>query len=412
MREQHDTIIIGGGQAGLAISYYLRERGLEHLILERSRIADRWHSERWDSLAFQFPNWALRLPGFEYSGPNPDAFAHYRDIAAYVEDYARFIEAPVRCGAEVTQLRQESQSGKFLIDTMNGGFESSKVVVATGPFQRPLLPTCAAAFPSRLYQIHASRYLNPDQLPLGAVLIVGSGASGCQIAEELYQSGRTVYLSVSRHRRAPRRYRGRDLTWWLLATRRMDQRIDSFPGRRMPPSVVITGVNGGHDIDVRRFAADGVVVLGRLNGVTDDKLSLGDDAEEILAASDKAFIDFKRAIDDYIKSAHIDAVHEEIGAVESSDQLSPISTIDLKRANINSVVWGTGYAFDYDWLKVPVLDERGAPLQERGVAPCPNLYFLGLHWMHTFKSGVLFGVGEDAAYLADRIAATTQERPS
>lgn len=402
MREQYETVIIGGGQAGLAMSYCLRDRGRDHVILERKRVAERWHSERWDSLAFQFPNWALRLPGFAYKGPQPDAFAHYREIASFVEEYARFIDAPVRCDTEVTSLRLDPETRNFTIETKNATIGASRVVVATGPFQRPALPSLSTALASDLFQVHASDYRNPGQLPPGAVLVVGSGASGCQIAEELYQCGRTVYLSISRHRRAPRRYRGRDITWWLISMGRMDQRIDSYPGRQMPPSVVITGVNGGHDVNIRAFARDGVMVLGRLVGVDGSKLAFGSDVEEILAASDKAYLDFKRVADDHVINNHLDLDVEEHATIEPRP-IEHVATVDLKAANIGSVIWSTGYRFDFSWLKIPVLDGGGAPVQERGVTNCENLYFLGLHWMHTFKSGVLFGVGEDAAYLSDYI---------
>jgi putative flavoprotein involved in K+ transport len=406
MRERHDTVVIGGGQAGLAMSYHLRERRREHVLLERKRVAERWHSERWNSLHFQVPNWGVRLPGFAYQGNHPDAFAHYSEITKFIEDYARFIDAPVRRGAEVVSLREEPDSDGFLIETNDTVITASRVVVATGPFQRPSVPACSTALPSHIFQVHASRYLSPDQLPDGAVLVVGSGGSGCQIAEELYQRGRTVYLCVSRHRRVPRRYRGRDLVWWSLATGRMDTRIDSFPGRKIPPPPVMTGVNGGHDIDVRRFAVDGVVVLGRLNGVAEGKLSLGDNAEEILAEADKAYMDFRSAADDYARTANIDAPEEEhMNPAPDAQPLRSVSMLDLKAANITSVVWATGYEFDFEWLKVSVLNERGAPEQERGVTDCANLYFLGLHWMHVYKSGFLFGVGDDAAYLADHITA-------
>src|SRR5215208_5394338 len=342
MREQHDTVIIGGGQAGLAMSYHLRDRGREHIILERKRVAERWHSERWDSLAFQFPNWALQLPGFVYAGEHPDAFAHYREVASFVDDYARFIDAPVRCNAEVTSLRREGDTGKFVIETKGLAVESSRVVVATGPFQRPSLPDLSGALPHGIVQVHASTYRNPDQLPPGAVLVVGSGASGCQIAEELYQSGRPVYFSVSRHRRAPRRYRGRDLTWWLISMGRMDQKIDSFPGRQMPPSVVITGVSGGHGINIRQFARDGVVILGRLTGIDRNQLWFGSDAEDVLAVSDKAYLDFKRMADDFANTNKLDLVSEEPTAVHCTP-IEIIPSLDLTATNITSVVWGTGY---------------------------------------------------------------------
>jgi putative flavoprotein involved in K+ transport len=334
------------------MSYCLRDRGREHVILERKRVAERWHSERWDSIAFQFPNWALRLPGFAYKGPKPDAFAHYREIASFVEEYARFIDAPVRCDTEVISLRLDPDTHKFRIETKNTTIEASRVVVATGPFQRPSLPPLSTTLGSDLFQVHASNYRNPGQLPPGAVLVVGSGASGCQIAEELHQWGRTVYLSVSRHRRAPRRYRGRDITWWLLSMGRMDQRIDSFPGRQMPPSVVITGFNGGHDVNIRDFARDGVVVLGRLIGVEGSKLAFGSDAEEILAASDKAYLDFKRVADDHVINNNLDLEIEEHVAIDPAP-IEHVATVDLKAANIGSVIWSTGYRFDFSWLKVP-----------------------------------------------------------
>ena len=267
------------------MSYCLRERGREHIILERSRVAERWHSERWRSLAFQFPNWALQLPGFAYSGNHPDRFAPYREIAQFVEDYARFIDAPVRTGVEVLSLSQDAVSNRFLVETRSTTIAASHIVIATGPFQRPSTPAWSSDIPSHIFQVHASGYRSSDQLPGGSVLVVGSGASGCQIAEELYQEGRSVYLSVSRHRRMPRRYRGRDFTRWVLDLGRMDVSIDSFPGRKYPPSLVVTGVNGGHDIDLRRFAADGVTILGRSLGVSEGKLAFDHDAEQVLSES-------------------------------------------------------------------------------------------------------------------------------
>ena len=403
MNERHDIVVIGAGQAGLAMSYCLRQHGREHVVLERSRVAERWHSERWNSLAFQFPNWALRLPGWKYEGSNPDEFVNYREIARQIEEYARLIDAPVRCGMDVVSLKQASDPALLLVETGEAVIEARHVVIATGPFQRPSIPAWSREIPARIFQGHASRYRGPEQLPPGAVRGVGSGGSGCQIAEELYQEGRTVSLSVSRHRRAPRRYRGRDLTWWALERGIMDTRIDSFPDRKYPPSLVITGVNGGHDIDVRQFAADGVTVLGRLLVAANGAFAFDESAEAILAASDAAYLGWRTACDEYISAKAMDLPAEP----EAELLAGPFPAVTtLAAAEISTVIWSTGYRFDFDWVKLPVLDGNGAPIQERGVTSVPNVYFLGLHWMHTFKSGVFFGVGDDAAYLADRIAQT------
>lgn len=401
MRERHDIVVVGGGQAGLAMSYCLRQHGREHIVLERQRIAERWHSERWDSLAFQFPNWTMRLPGWQYQGDDRDGFVQYRAIVRHIEDYALLIDAPVRCGAEVIALKQDTGSDRFLVETRDALLEARHVVIATGPFQRPSLPGWRHEISPRIFQVHASRYRNPEQLPRGAVLVVGSGGSGCQIAEELYQAGRTVYLSVSRHRRVPRRYRGRDLTWWALERGMMNTPVDSFPERKPPPSVVITGVNGGHDINVRQFAADGVVVLGRLLGMANGTFAFDEGAEAILAGADAAYQDWCTAADDYASAKALDLPEEP----DSRPSFRPLPAIpSLDAAEVSSIVWATGYGFDFGWVKLPVLDERGAPVQRRGVTGVPNAYFLGLHWMHTFNSGLFSGVGEDAAYLADRIA--------
>jgi putative flavoprotein involved in K+ transport len=301
----------------------------------------------------------------------------------------------------VIALKQDSSSASLLVETSEQTIEAAHVVIATGPFQRSRIPHWSREIPSRIFQVHANKYQGPEQLPRGAVLVVGSGASGCQIAEELYQEGRTVYLSVSRHRRAPRRYRGRDFTWWALERGIMDLRIDSFPGRKYPPSVVITGVNGGHDINIRQFAADGVMVFGRLLGIAGGAFAFDGSAEAILAASDAAYLDFRKASDEYLRTKAIDLPEEPEADLFSQ----PIPTVPaLQAAEISTVIWSTGYSFDFGWVKLPILDEIGAPIQQRVVTSVPNAYFLGLHWMHTFKSGVLFGVGEDAQYLADRIA--------
>lgn len=411
MAERWDTIIIGGGQAGLAMSYCLQQHERKHVMLERARIAERWRTERWDSLRFQFINQSIALPGLSYQSPEPEGFAHHTAISRFIEDYAAKIAAPVRQGVEVTRLWQRD-AGDYALDTNAGSMTARHVVVATGPFQRSMIPAAAMDLPRSVYQVHASKYRSPDELPPGAVLVVGSGASGSQIADELQQSGRNVYLSVSPHRRVPRRYRGKDVLWWFDKMGRFEITIDSFPERRYPPSTVVTGVNGGYDMNVRRFARDGGTVLGRVLGCADGKLSTADDASQILAEADKSY-------DDFVSAAEAWAEKPEVSNhIRDSDEhsVTPIlaeiggaRSVDIAGENVSSVIWGTGYRFDYSWMDLPIFDSRGAPVQRRGVTAFPGLYFLGLHWMHTFGSGLLSYAGRDAAYIARHMEALGPE---
>jgi putative flavoprotein involved in K+ transport len=321
LREKYDTVIIGGGQTGLAMSYCLRQRGREHIVLERQRVAERWRTERWDSLRFQLPNSWL------------------------------------------------------------------------------------GTAPSSIYQTDAIHYRNPENLPPGAVLIVGSGNSGCQIADELLHSGRRVFLAISRHSRVPRRYRGKDVIWWYENLGRFDVNIDTFPGRRYPPTIIITGIDGGHDLDPRRLGRAGATLLGRVLGITDGTLALADDADQLLAAADKSYAGFIEAADALAATL---SMSSELQPKEASAPLPPlrvdgIRRLNLREENINSIIWANGYGYSFDWLKLPITDANGAPIQQRGVTACAGVYFLGLHWMHTFRSAVLSFVGRDAAYLADHI---------
>lgn len=407
MREHHDIVVIGGGQAGLAMSAVLQQRGVEHVVLERQRVGERWRTERWESLRFQFPNWALELPGYAYAGDDPDGFAHWREILRVIEAYAATKQTSVREHTEVTELC--AGDGGFALSVPAGTIHARQVVVATGPFQRPRIPQFSEEVAPSILQTDPTRYRRPEDLPDGAVLVVGSGASGCQIADELLRAGRAVFLSVSRHRRVPRRLRGKDVTWWLDRMGRFNQTIDSFPGRQWPPSVVVTGVNGGYDVDVRQMAADGIRVLGRVLGVSDVRLTVASNANEILDEADAAFAGFLAAARNHAAANPDVELSEEESIVSAAlpATVEEIDSLDLRRENIAAIVWATGYDYDYGWLKAPVLDAQGRPLQQRGVSPVPGLYFLGLHWMHTFKSGLLAGVGRDAEHLAEHMAPMT-----
>jgi putative flavoprotein involved in K+ transport len=408
MREHHDVVVIGGGQAGLAMSNVLLQQGREHVVLERRRIGERWRTERWDSLRFQFPNWTLQLPGFEYAGNDPDGFAHYSDILRLIEHYAVRTGAPVRENSEVLAVAERDADDGFDVFLADGSVHARRVVIATGPFQLPFAPRLSHEVSPSILQLDPTQYRSPEALPQGAVLVVGSGASGCQIADELLHAGRRVHMSVSRHRRAPRRLGGKDIYWWLEALGRFSQTIDSFPSRQYPPSTVVTGVNGGYDVNVRQLASDGVTVIGRVVGASGGNLVVQANANQVLDEADKAYTDFLLAARQFISNGtKVDLVEEEQAEPTQFPKVEEVDSLDLPREDIHTIIWATGYAYDFGWVKIPLFDERGRPIQQRGVTPVPGLYFLGLHWMHTFKSGLFSGVGADAEFLADHMAGTT-----
>ncbi len=399
--EQVKTLIIGGGQAGLVMSDMLRRRGQPHLILERGRIAERWRSERWDGLRFQFPNWAVRLPDWPFPHSDPDGFAAVTEIVAYLEAYARKIAAPLRCGVAVTALRRTEDGKGFIAETSAGAIAAAQVVVATGPYQRPALPDLPLAT-CDLFQLHASAYRAPAQLPPGAVLIVGSGASGAQIAEELARAGRPVYLSVGRHKRMPRRYRGRDFIWWLSA-----MGLDQTPVAARGPDAtlpLITGAYGGHTLDLRDFAAQGMVLLGRLRAIEGRTLRFAADLRASIAAGDAAYRAFLERADNHVAAHGLSLPADpEAWAIGPDPPEFAKAPLELDAGALGAIVWATGYELDFRWIELPVLDERGAPRHDRGVASVPGLYFLGLAWLSKMSSSFLSGVADDAARLADCI---------
>ncbi len=403
-------VVIGGGQAGLAMSAVLRERGRESVILERGQVGGRWRTERWESLCFQFPNWSVGLPGYAYAGPEPDGFAHWREILSLLEGYAHRTRAAVCEHTEVSELAVDDDG--FRLSLPGATIRARNVVVATGPYQRPQIPHFAHAISSSVVQTDATRYRRPEALPDGAVLVVGSGASGCQIADDLRRAGRGVFLSVSAHRRLPRRLSGKDVYWWLDRMGEYAQTVDGVSWNRPRPGIVVTGVSGGYDVDVREMAAAGVRVVGRILGARDDRVVVAQDANETLDQADATFAAFVARAREWA-AAHPD--HELSGDEPASPRPTPglvaeVDALDLHAENISAIVWATGYAFDYDWIPASVLDGGGRPLQRRGVSPVPGLYFLGLRWMHTAKSSLLSGVGADADYLASYMDMTDRAR--
>jgi putative flavoprotein involved in K+ transport len=411
--EQIESVVIGGGQAGLAMSYHVSQRGREHVVLERHRVAERWRSERWDSLAFQSPNWNIHLPGFAYQAADPDAFASRDDVSRFIDDYAALIRAPLRCGQPATSLRRTQDSRRLIVETPAGDIEAKNVVIATGPFQQPAprLPTGG-----KVHHLHSSEYRNPGLLPPGAVLVIGSGNSGAQIAEELCTAGRRVFLSVSPHRRIPRRYRGKDYTWWYAAFGEGDITINQ-QGEPLPPRL-LTGANGGHDLNLRQLAADGVVLLGRVLGGCDGRLTIAADLAENLAWADASFVDFTREADAHAGRERLDlpAADMRTGALHDPPELAdPVSMLDLAAVGISTVIWANGFRYGFDWIDLPVFADGTrlgrVPVHRRGVTAVPGVYFLGLPWLYRLKSAFLHGVGEDAEYLAQLIAGAAGPKP-
>src|SRR6516165_6567138 len=393
------------------MSHMLSRRGRPHLVLERGRIAERWRSERWNDLRFQFPNWSVELPDFPFRCAAPHGFATGNEIIAYLEAYAELIKPPIRCGVAVTGLRRH-ESGKWLLaQTPSGSIAARNVVIATGPYQRPVLPQLLAGDVD-LFQVHASAYKTPEQLPNGAVLVVGSGASGAQIAEELLRAGRRVYLSVGRHKRMPRRYRGHDLIWWLN-TMGLDQTpvAERGPDATLP---LITGAYGGHTIDFREFAAEGMILVGRLQSIRDGTLYFADDLAESMAFGDAAYAGFLDKVDSYIAQHRMKLPEEPQARAKRIDPpclTDAIRQLDKDSIGLGSLIWATGYTFDFSWIDLPVLDAGGAPIHDQGVAPLPGIYFVGLPWLSKMNSSFLSGVGDDAARLAGIIQTRCDRRP-
>jgi putative flavoprotein involved in K+ transport len=404
--ERIDTIIIGGGQAGLALSYYLTQQGREHVVLEQDRVGESWRTQRWDSFGLVTPNWMLRLPGFPYRGDNPDGFLPRQEIVNYLEEYAVSFGAPVRTGVRVAAVEREAGGG-FAVTTDGELLHAANVVVATGTFRHPKVPDFSTTLPQDVLQLHSGEYRRPDALPPGAVLVVGSAQSGCQIGEELYQSGRQLYLCVGSAGRVPRRYRGRDVIWWLDRNGFFNQTTDSLPSprARFAGNPHLTGKNGGHTINLHQFARDGVVLLGRLLDADGQKVRLAPDLKENLAKTERFEADLLNGIDRFVEQSGMDASPPDRAAElrDGYEQEEP-TELDLKAAGVKTIVWAHGFGFDFSWVRLPVFDSYGYPVQSQGVTDHPGLYFLGLNWLHSRKSALFCGVGEDAAHVAAHIA--------
>lgn len=400
--ERVETLIIGAGQAGLAMSEQLSRRGLPHLVVERHRIAERWRTERWDGLHANGPAWHDRLPGLPIPGVDPDGFASRDQMVAYLQTYAERINAPVRTGVAVTALRQAGPL--WHAETTEGPIEARNVVAATGPFQKPIIPPMVKPRDD-LLQLHSSAYRNPAQLPPGGVLVIGAGSSGTQIADELARAGRAVHLCVGQHQRPPRRYRGKDFCWWLGALGLWQLPIPDPATRHV--TIAVSGAHGGLSIDFRRLAASGITLLGRAERCVDDILHLAPDLAANLAQGDAAYLALLDAADAFAAREGLDLPAEPAAREIPPDPAcvrDPILQLDLRAAGIRSIVWATGFALDFSWIAGVAYNGRGAPRHNRGVTEAPGLYLLGLSWLSRRASSFIFGAEYDANHLAEHIA--------
>jgi putative flavoprotein involved in K+ transport len=402
--EKIDTLIVGGGQAGLAMSEHLSNCKVPHLVLERDRIAERWRSERWDSLVANGPAWHDRFPSMEFSDIHPDAFAPKEQVADYFVAYAEKFAMPIRCGVEVTDVRRNTGKPGFRVETSEGVIEANNVVAATGPFQRPIIP---ALVPNSagLTQIHSNGYRNPEQLPDGAVLVVGAGSSGAQIADELMRAGRSVYLSVGPHDLPPRTYRGQDFVWWLGVLGKWD--IPALEPGKEHVTIAVSGAHGGHTVDFRRFAAEGMTLLGRTQAFADGVVRFAPDLARNIAKGNANTLSVLDEADAFIVRNGLDFPEEPQARTVGPDPqcvTDPILELGLAGARISSIVWATGFTVDYGWLNVDAFDEGGNPKHQRGVSREPGVFFLGLPWLSRRASSFIWGVWHDAKFLADQIS--------
>jgi putative flavoprotein involved in K+ transport len=413
-----DGLVVGAGHAGLAMSGYLTEAGREHLVIDRRDALGGGWQDRWDEFRLVTPNWTSSFPGWAYDGADPDGFMSRDEIAARVARYADVVGAPVALGTDIQRLTPIDRAG-FLAATSRGELLARQVVVATGSYHTPRVPPLARQVSHRVLQLHSHEYRNSANLPPGAVLVVGSGQTGLQLAEELFAAGRRVYISVGSAGRVPRRYRGRDIFSWLLDIIQRGAAVgialptaEQLPDGRRKFSAMpaLSGHDGGHDTNLRQYAAEGMTLAGRVAGADDELLTFAGDLAHNLDVADRFFEErFRAAIDTYIDRAAIEVPSADDVTVDYQPQ--GLTELNLAREGISTIIWATGYGLDYSWIHAPLLDDLGYPRNARGVARVPGLYFLGLLWQHSQASASLVGPGLDGPYLQEMMNRHARRRP-
>jgi putative flavoprotein involved in K+ transport len=413
-----ETVVVGAGQAGLVMSALLRDAGREHIVLERRATLGGGWQDRWDAFRLVSPNWTTSVPGFDYRGNDPDGFMPRDEIVDHWRAYAASIAAPIELETAVTRLRtREDGRPGFVLDTTHGTLEAREVIVAGGGFQEPRIPAAAAGFSARIRQVHSHHYRRAGDLPSGAVLVVGSGQSGVQLAEELHAAGRTVFLSVGHCGRAPRRYRDRDIFWWLrkltvdgLAIGVALPTVDRLPDQRMrfACNPQLSGHAGGHETNLRRFSAEGMRLVGRFEAADGERARFAPDLAANLSFADTFFAERIRGLcERFIERMGLDLppqVDEPDGAAALDLEPPEVTELDLAAEGISTVLWTSGYRLAFDWIELPIFEESGMPIHRRGVTDVPGLTFIGLPWQHGMGSANLIAFVEDARYLAERWA--------
>lgn len=398
--------IVGGGQAGLSVSYHLKQRGIAHLVFEKHTAAHTWATQRWDTFCLVTPNWQCDLPGHRYDGPDPDGFMRKDEIVAYLEAFVAKVRPPIREGVAVTRVARRDD-GLFAVQTSEGDYTADEIVVASGGYHTPIIPRLAERLPPAITQIHSNVYRNPAQLPDGAVLVVGSGQSGAQIAEDLHLAGRQVHLAVGDAPRCARFYRGRDVVAWLADMGYYEKTVDDHPlrdGVRDNTNHYVTGRDGGRDIDLRRFALEGMALHGVLDDYADGALRFRDNLRRSLDQADRTYNGINAAIDAYIAEAGIAApVQAPYSPVWEPGE--PVTALRLEGSGITSIVWCIGFAPDFRWLDASVFNGAGRPKHRRGVTQEAGISFVGLPWLNTWGSGRFGAVGRDAEYIVQVIQA-------
>nr|WP_319948204.1 NAD(P)/FAD-dependent oxidoreductase [uncultured Shimia sp.] len=402
--EETDTLVVGGGQAGIAASEHLGKNGVPHIVLEKNRIAEAWRSGRWDSLVANGPAWHDRFPNLEFTDCDPDEFAPKERIADYLVDYAEKFEAPIRTGIEVKKAELLPGEAGFRVETSDGVIHAKRIIAATGAFQHPVIPPLVPE-KSDIKQIHSFHYRNPEQLPDGAVMVVGAGSSGAQIADELNRAGRKVYLSVGPHDRPPRAYRDRDFVWWLGVLGLWD--VAAMAPGTEHVTISVSGAYGGQTMDFRRLAGEGVTLTGLTQSFDSGTLKFAGDLQDNVARGDENYHSMLDMADAYVARTGI-VLPEEPDARKVWDDpdclTNPLTELDLAAAGVTTIIWATGFRQDFSWMEVDAFDEGGKPDHQRGVSKEPGIYFLGLPWQSRRGSTFIWGVWHDAKYLADQIA--------